>query len=78
MRSYSLPINFRARSFASRPTVHKSENVSASGIILRYSSLRKGYITKNIKDEASGVIKFSTLVFFAEFYKKVLLRGENF
>ena len=32
------------RSFASRPTVHFSDNLSALGIILRYTSRRKGFI----------------------------------
>ena len=32
------------RSFASRPTVHFSDNLSASVIILRYTSRRKGFI----------------------------------
>ena len=36
---YSCP-----RSFASRPTVHFLNNLSALGIILRYTSRRKGFI----------------------------------
>ena len=32
------------RSFASRPTVHFSDNLSALGIIHRYTSRRKGFI----------------------------------
>jgi len=32
------------RSVASRPTVHFSDNLSASGIILRYTRIQKGFI----------------------------------
>ena len=32
------------RNFASRPTVHFFDNLSALGIILRYTSRRKGFI----------------------------------
>ncbi len=38
---FQLPSN---RSFASRPTGHFSDNLSASGIILQYTSHLKGFI----------------------------------
>ena len=40
----SLKFHSCPRSFASRPTVHFSDNVSALGVVLRYTSRRKGFI----------------------------------
>ena len=48
---YVLKISQLPSSFASRPTVHFSDNLSASGIVLQYTRRLKGFICEPIKTQ---------------------------